>query len=216
MVGCYYNYGPGFEDPLDESICNITSKVYGNEGLHKNVHIIDPKLHYSKGGGICNCEDGTTYLVGERTLGNLACNLGHDGGVTLHGPGDHSNMMVTCKKRPSYIVGYLATISAKLMCQLYPHRLKIIIKMNYDADQEVFIPRGTENHINLSFSLYVTNIFAKTDLEAYAKAHGQYMVYLNFTVLFGITGIVFGMFVYRIRYLIRRNITGRVIIEKQE
>jgi hypothetical protein len=82
-VGCYYNYGPGYEDPLDESICNITNKIYGNEGRHKNVHVKDTDLHYSESGGICTCEDGHTYLAGESKSGKLACVNGHDGGVTI-------------------------------------------------------------------------------------------------------------------------------------
>jgi hypothetical protein len=62
-------------------------------------------------------------------------------------------MKTTCKIRPSYIRGYLATISAKLMSEIYPKRLKVIIKMLYHADHEVFLPKGTENSIDLSFSL---------------------------------------------------------------
>lgn len=215
-VGCYYNYGPGYEDPLDENICNITRKIYGNEGTHKNSHVIDQDEHYSVGGGICTCEDGTSYHVGESTLGKLACHSGHDGGVTLLEPGHQTKMKVTCEYRPSYIVGYLAKINTKLMSQLYHHRLKIMIEMIYDADQEIFTPRDPENHITLSFSLYITNILAKTDLETYAKNHGQYMVYLNFIVLIGITGIVFGMFVHRIQYLIRGGLTGQNNNEKRE
>jgi hypothetical protein len=37
-VGCYYDYGPGYEDPLIESHCNVTSNIYGNGGSHQNVH----------------------------------------------------------------------------------------------------------------------------------------------------------------------------------
>jgi hypothetical protein len=152
-VGCYYNYGPGYEDQLDESICNITNKIYGNEGRHKNVHVKDTDLHHSESGGICTCEDGLTYLVGEFQSGKLACENGHDGGVTIQASGKHTQMKSFCEIRPSYIRGYLATISAKLMSEIYPKRLKVIIKMLYHADHEVFLPRGTENSIDLSFSL---------------------------------------------------------------
>jgi hypothetical protein len=65
----------------------------------------------------------------------------------------------------------LATINAKLMSKAYAKRLKIIIKMYYDADQEVFLKKGTENSIDLSFSLYVTNIFTEWTLDQYAEKH---------------------------------------------
>ena len=152
-VGCYYDYGPGYEDPLEESICNITSSIYGNGGSHQNMHSNATATHHSTGGGICTCEDGHTYLVGEVTSGKLACVDGHDGGVTIPGSGEHTAMVVLCKERPAYIKGYMAKINAKLMSKVYAKRLKIIIKMYYDADQEVFLPKGDENSINLSFSL---------------------------------------------------------------
>ena len=82
-VGCFYDYGPGYEDPLGKSICNITKNIYGNEGLHKNTHEPDKDIHHTVSGGICTCADGDTYLVGESTSGNLACLFGHDGGVTV-------------------------------------------------------------------------------------------------------------------------------------
>jgi hypothetical protein len=57
------------------------------------------------------------------------------------------------------------------MSKAYAKRLKIIIKMYYDADQEVFLKKGTENSIDLSFSLYVTNIFTEWTLDQYAEKH---------------------------------------------
>jgi hypothetical protein len=57
-VGCYYNYGPGYEDQFEELLCNVTSKIYGNEGEHKNLLMKVDDTYHSTSGGICICEDG--------------------------------------------------------------------------------------------------------------------------------------------------------------
>jgi hypothetical protein len=111
-VGCYYNYGPGYEEQFEELLCNVTSKIYGNEGEHKNFHLKDDEPYHSTSGGICICEDGYSYHVGEVTPGKLACVGGHDQGVTIESEGNHTSMAVICKYRPSYIRGYLAKINA--------------------------------------------------------------------------------------------------------
>jgi hypothetical protein len=56
---------------------------------------------------------------------------------------------------------------------------------------------------------------SKGDLATYAKEKGQLMLILNFVVLFGLSGIVIGMFVYRVWYLFKGSPTKQNISKKE-